>query len=64
MSYESADRELESMNDFIEKKHDPDYGWIDVWDDEANAIARELQDQYKAEDILTEEMKIWTIKFS
>ncbi len=58
------ERELEGMHEFIEDNYDPDYGWIDIWDDEANAIARELQDQYEAEDILTQEMKIWTIKFS
>jgi hypothetical protein len=26
-----TERELEAMNEFIEKKHDPDYGWIDIW---------------------------------
>jgi ABC-type ATPase with predicted acetyltransferase domain len=62
MGYESADRELESMNEFIEDNYDPDYGWIDVWHDEAAAIAYENRDQEFMEDILTEEMRIWTLK--
>jgi hypothetical protein len=58
MGYESADRELEAMHEFIEATFDPDYGWHD----EAAAIAYENRDQEYMEDILTEEMKIWTIK--
>jgi len=58
MGYESVDRELEAMHEFIEATFDPDYGW----QDEAAAIAYENRDQEYMEDILTEEMKIWTLK--
>jgi hypothetical protein len=34
MSYENTERELEAMHEFIEDNYDPDYGWIDQWDQE------------------------------
>ena len=58
MSYESAGRELESMNEFIEATFDPDYGW----QDEAAAIAYENRDQELLDDLLMEEVRVWTIK--
>jgi hypothetical protein len=62
MSYESAERELEAMDEFIESTYDPDYGWIDVWNDEATAIAYENREQELLDDLLTEEVRIWTSK--
>jgi hypothetical protein len=62
MSYESAERELEVMDEFIESTYDPDYGWIDVWNDEAAAIAYENREQELLDDLLTEEVRVWTSK--
>jgi hypothetical protein len=58
MSYESTERELEAMNEFIEATFDPDYGW----QDEAAAIAYENRDQELLDDLLMEEVRVWTIK--
>jgi hypothetical protein len=58
MSYESTERELEAMNEFIEATFDPDYGWHD----EAAAIAYENREQELLDDLLMEEVRVWTIK--
>jgi hypothetical protein len=58
MSYESTERELEAMNEFIEATFDPDY----AWQDEAAAIAYENRDQELLDDLLMEEVRVWTIK--
>lgn len=34
MGYESVERELEAMHEFIEATHDPDYAFIDQWEEE------------------------------
>ena len=34
MSYESVERELEAMQEFIEATHDPDYAFMDQWEEE------------------------------
>ena len=36
MGYETIGRELESMSELMEDTHDPDYGWIDQWEEENN----------------------------
>ena len=53
-----TERELESMNEFIEATFDPDY----AWQDEAAAIAYENRDQELLDDLLMEEVRVWTIK--
>ena len=58
MGYESTERELEAMNEFIEATFDPDYGW----QDEADAIAYENREQELLDDLLMEEVRVWTIK--
>jgi hypothetical protein len=58
MSYESTERELEAMHEFIEATFDPDYGW----QDEAAAIAYENRDQELLDDLLMEEVRVWTLK--
>jgi hypothetical protein len=58
MGYESTERELEAMHEFIEATFDPDYGW----QDEADAIAYENRDQELLDDLLMEEVRVWTIK--
>lgn len=64
MGYETVGRELEAMSDFIEDTHDPDYGWLDIWQDEAAALEYENRKQELAQEILDDEMRIaiWTIK--
>ena len=47
MSYESVERELEAMHEFIEDTFDPDYGWVTEWEDEQNN--KYLLDQWIAE---------------
>jgi len=32
MSYESVERELEAMHEFIEDTYDPDHAWVDAWE--------------------------------
>lgn len=34
MSYETTERELEAMYEFIEDTYDPDQAWIDQWEEE------------------------------
>ena len=53
-----TERELEAMNEFIEATFDPDYGW----QDEAAAIAYENREQELLDDLLMEEVRVWTIK--
>jgi hypothetical protein len=53
-----TERELEAMHEFIEATFDPDYGW----QDEAAAIAYENRDQELLDDLLMEEVRVWTIK--
>lgn len=64
MGYETVERELESMNDFIEYNYDPDYGWMDIWEDEKRQLQEDCREQELAQEILDDEMRIaiWTIK--
>jgi hypothetical protein len=64
MSYETVGRELEAMDELMEDTHDPDYGWLDIWQDEAAALEYENREQELAQEILDDEirMAIWTIK--
>jgi hypothetical protein len=56
-----TERELEAMSEFIEDNFDPDYGWVTEWEqDEVRAIAYENRAQELLDDMLTEDMKIWT----
>lgn len=64
MSYESVERELEAMHEFIEATHDPDYAWIDIYEDEKRKLERENYEQELAEQMRDEELRIaiWTMK--